>query len=240
MGDWNKALPLASEVVNNSGYKLTDSAGYVAYWNNPAATTKSETLFEISIDANNNNGSNSLAAMYSQQHYGDALVDSNLYKLFSKKDVRSLLMAPGMHHSMLVLVCKKYQNQLNTTDKDDAKVLRLSEIYLLLAEAYYNLGDESSALLYLNTLAQKREPSFAGYTSTGVDLLNDITNERRKELAFEGNRFFDMNRLGLDIQRGLQYPSNALFIPMTDHRRILPIPLAELDANPNMTQNPGY
>ena len=149
-------------------------------------------------------------------------------------------MSPGSHHGIPGIIVKKYSNQYNASDKDDIKVLRLSEIYLVLAEAYYRQTNEAGALQYLNELAQKRDTTFAGYNSTGVNLLNDITNERRKELAFEGNRFFDMNRLELDINRGLEYPSTALYIPFSDYRRILPIPLSEMDANPNISQNPGY
>ena len=240
MGDWNNAMPLALAVVNTSGYKLADTANYLKYWAIAGATSKSETLFEISIDGIENNGVDALQAMFVQQAYGDALCDTNLYKLYSPTDIRFLQQVPGSHKGIPSIIIKKYPNYFNSSDKDDAKVLRLSEIYLLLAEAYYHAGDETNALKYVNIIAQKRDPAFAGYASTGPALVDDITNERRKELAYEGNRFFDLNRLGKDVSRGLQYPATALNIPFTDYRRILPIPLVEIDANPNMTQNPGY
>ena len=94
----------------------------------------------------------------------------------------------------------------------------------------------------------KRDPGFQ-YTSTGNQLLNDIINERRKELAFEGDRFYDLNRLKLPIARVANpgaIPAGQgnvnLNIPYSDYRRIAPIPQAELQANANIVsqQNPGY
>ncbi len=66
------------------------------------------------------------------------------------------------------------------------KGLRLSEVYLIAAEASYPT-DETAALGYLNDLVSQRDPGFA-YASIGQALLDDIISERRKELAFEGNR----------------------------------------------------
>lgn len=238
-GEWAEAKASALEVLA-SGYALLDTTNYIKYWNNPAPSNLTETLFEVSIDANNSNGFDALCAMYDQHSYGDALCDSNLFKLYDTTDCRKSLAGKGYHKGKACIVVKKYPNFQNANDKDDAKVLRLSEIYLIAAEACHNLNDDANALIYLNQLVQKRRPSFTGYTSTGATLLNDITYERRLELAFEGNRFFDMNRLGLDVNRGLQYPSTALYLSINDHRRIFPIPQSETDANTNIHQNPGY
>ncbi len=76
-------------------------------------------------------------------------------------------------------------------------------------------------------------------------LLNDILLERRKELAFEGHRYWDLARYNLNVVRvnlSGNYPGVPLIIAATNFRRILPIPQAELDANPNIRsqQNPGY
>jgi hypothetical protein len=240
MGDWENAKLQAQDLIDNSGYSLVDSAGYVAFWADPGPTEQSETLFELRLDIVVNNGYNSLAAMYDDAIYGDALCDSAFYNSYGDGDVRKLLLVPQDDGGEMIYRVNKYPNSTNTSDYDNAKVIRLSEVYLLLAEAYYHLGDEGNARTYLNTIAQIREPSFSGYTSSGDILLNDITNERRKELAFEGNRFFDLNRLGLDINRSLQFPADAQYIPASDHRRVMPIPQYEINANPDMVQNEGY
>ncbi len=82
----------------------------------------------------------------------------------------------------------------------------------------------------------------APIASTGTQLFEDIITLRRKELAFEGDRYFDLQRLKRDIVRSANYPAAAKTIPYTNFRRILPIPQSELDANPNIRsqQNPGW
>ena len=67
-------------------------------------------------------------------------------------------------------------------------------------------------------------------------------NERRKELAFEGDRYHDVQRMKADVTRSTNYPAAARTVAYTNFRRILPIPQAETDANPNIRpqQNTGY
>jgi len=240
MGNWEDAMEAAQDVVDNSGFTLVDAADFAAYWKNPAPiTSKVETMFEISLDASNHNGTTALAYMYDQDGYGDLLATDNLYNLYSATDVRRDLIIPGVRNSLPVWVVNKYQNGSNP-DKDDIKMLRFAEVVLILAEAYYRLEDEDNARHYLNMLAETRDPSFGGYSSTGPALLEDIINERRKELAFEGGRLQDLLRLNRDIVRGPQYPASAQLIPVTNGKRIQPIPQNERDANPNISQNDAY
>jgi hypothetical protein len=113
------------------------------------------------------------------------------------------------------------------------KVLRLSDVYLISAEAGARLN-KPDALTKLNTLVKQRDPSKV-YASTGAQLVNDIITERRKEFAFEGDRFFDLNRLKLPIPRTAEYPTGP--IPYGSPKRVLPIPQDELNVNPNIVQN---
>jgi hypothetical protein len=236
-GDYANAQASALDVVKNGGYTVVAATAFAAYWKNPAAVTnKVETIFEISADGVNNVGFDALANMYDQNGYGDGLCSTPLYNLYTATDVRKALITSGTKG----LIIGKYQNVSNNADKDDLKVMRYSDLLLVLAEAYNRNGDNTNALLYLNQVIKQRDPSFAGYTSSGAVLLNDIITERRKELAFEGDRFNDLNRLGLDINRSTQYPATALLISSGDPKRLMPIPQVEMDANSNMTQNDGY
>ena len=133
----------------------------------------------------NNNGTNALAYFYDQAGYGDAISSDDLYNQYSATDARKGLFITGTRASQTVRIVNKYQNTSNAADKDDVKVIRYAEVLLTLAETYYHLGDEVNATLYLNMLSKQRDPSFAGYTSTSAQLLNDIILERRKELAFK-------------------------------------------------------
>lgn len=239
-GDWANARDAALDVVNNSGYSVVTAGNFTAYWKNATpVTAKGETMFEISLDAANNNQTTSLSYMYEQIGYGDLLVTDNLYNLYSATDMRKGLIIAGTRNSEAVWILNKYSNT-NSVDKDEVKILRFSEVVLVLAEAYYRLNDEPNALIYLNLLAQRRDPSFAGYASTGAALLEDIITERRKELLGEGDRFNDLQRLNRQIDRGPQYPVAVQTITTDNQKRIQPIPQVERDANPNISQNDGY
>jgi len=243
-GDYASASAAALLVVQNGGYSLVTPGGLVSYWDNPGPTSASETIFELALTTANNNGFDGLDSFYDQNGYGDALVTPDLYNLYSSTDQRQALILTSSPVRGNVLVGNKYTNYSNPADKDDIKIIRYAEVLLTLAESDARTGDTPDALTYLNMVAQNRDPVFAGYASTGAQLLTDILNERRKELAFEGLRFFDLTRLNLPIVRpqlgpSISAPSIGL-IPVGDTRRILPIPQAEIDANPNMKQNPGY
>jgi len=239
--DYANALTAAQDLIKNGGYTLTPAANLNTYWANPApVTTKLETIFEISSDGVNNAGFDALSNIYSQNGYGDGLVTTDLYNLYADTDARKALIIKGKRAGVDALIVNKYQNVQNNSDKDDIKVLRYADVLLIAAEASARMGNQVDALSLLNQVAQRRDPSFKGYASTADALLADILTERRKELAFEGDRFGDLNRLKLDVKRNDQYPTSARSIPATDPRRIAPIPQSELDANKAVTQNAGY
>jgi starch-binding outer membrane protein, SusD/RagB family len=244
-GDWNNAKTAALDVVNNGGYTLVSAANLVNYWKNPSpVTSKIETIFEISADGINNNGTNALAYFYDPAGYGDAICADDLYNKYTATDVRRGLLVNGVRASQNVRIVNKYSNTSNNAEKDDTKIMRYAEVLLILAEAYARTSDGTNALLRLNQVAQQRDPSFAGYSSSGTDLIEDVINERRKELAFEGDRFWDLNRLNRDVTRvniNNNYPANApLVLAAGNQKRVWPIPQNERDANPNISQNTGY
>ena len=246
MGDNANAKAAAVDVINNSGFTLIDPANYVAYWSDPGDRSDGvETLFEVDADVINNNGFDDFAGMYANG-YNDIYASQDLVNLYSATDVRGSVIQAGTTKSgSAAFQVTKFPNAGNG-DRDNIKVLRLSDVYLIAAEASLP-GDEASALTYLNALVAERDPSFAGYSDTGAALLDDIIMERRKELAFEGDRLYDLNRLKLPITRAANPGAiNVTAVPPTipygEARRIAPIPLAEIQANPNIApqQNPGY
>lgn len=244
-GEWAEALATAEDVINNSGYQLLRLSQVQGYWNaNTARTDRVETLFEVVNDLSGNAGIDALSYFYDQVGYGDALAAESLYQLYSNNDVRKTLILPSSPIRGNVRVVNKYPNS-SQPDKDEVKVIRMSEVYLIAAEAAYHEGNEQLARTYLNEVATERVVGFAGYTSSGPALLEDILLERRKELAFEGHRYWDLARYNRDVVRvdlAGEYTGVPLVIAANNFRRILPIPQAELDANPNIRgqQNPGY
>jgi tetratricopeptide (TPR) repeat protein len=242
-GDYTNAVVAALDVVQNGGYTLAATpAAFAAFWaSNAGNSSKLETIFEFNNSVTSN--STALAGLYYQSSNGEMLCTTSLYNSYTVTDTRRNLILNGIRkgNSQPAFVVNKYSNYLNA-DPDEIKVIRYAEVILTLAESYARTGNEPAALTYLNQLAKLRDPPFAGYTSGGQQLLTDILNERRKELAFEGLRFFDLTRLNLVINRPAEPYSYPTYTPVstTDFRRLQPIPLIEVQANSNMVQNPGY
>lgn len=137
----------------------------------------------------------------------------------------------------------------NSPSAVNIKVLRLSEVYLIAAEAALKLTtpDKAKAILYLNSI-RKRSPNLAPATE-GTITLDMVTDERSKELYAEGQRFFDMMRLNKTITFNDEFISPAVTIAhrqktidRTFYKTRLPIATAEIDANPAIAtqQNPEY
>ncbi|MNL28046.1 SusD family protein [compost metagenome] len=167
------------------------------------------------------------------------LTTKSLFDAYTTTDVRKNLIIKGVRNRVggenPAYIVNKYPVVVG--DFNEKKVIRLAEVQLIAAEAAYRLNKESEALTFLNALMTQRDPSLT-YASAGVTLLADIVNERRKELAFEGDRFFDLNRLNQNINRTEEYPSGI--IEAGDYRRVMPMPLGEINVNPNIVQNPNY
>src|SRR5690606_21559898 len=124
-------------------------------------------------------------------------------------------------------------------------VSRLAELYLIKAEAYAKLNNESMALENVNIIRQRAgvpEYESAADFPQGKDLLDVVLDERRLELAFEGHRKFDVFRNGNTLDR--RYPgthltgSNPYYeVQPTDDRVIEYIPESQINAQPSLIQN---
>lgn len=231
------AFDQSVEVINSSQTTLLTPNNFNSYWTSAIAqksASVNETLFELVSDQIDNAGFDELAYFYGQQGYGDALATKTLYDSYSATDVRKSLIQVGtrVRAENPAYIVRKYPDLVNYGSK---KILRLSEMYLIAAEAAYDLGRPLDATTYLQALVSQRDPA-ATVTEVGDLLFERIITERRKELAFEGDRFHTLNRLKRDItDRG----GSVKVIPYTDFRRVAPIPLSELDRNP-LVQNPGW
>ena len=119
-------------------------------------------------------------------------------------------------------------------------MIRTSEVYLIRAEARLLRGDASGALSDLNVIASNRNA--AEYQTV---TMNEVFNERRKELAFEGHIWHDYKRLiGTDYEKDLirdDVSSDMNKDVFADsHLWCMPIAESEFDVNPNLVQNPGW
>lgn len=131
----------------------------------------------------------------------------------------------------------------------DLKVMRYAEVLLLAAEANLQAGNTTKALDYINQIRTRAQE-----TPLTTVTLSDIKMEKRLELCNEGVRYQDLVRWG-DAkaamgEQGKQVPAftgsdvqwnwqNTKY-GFQDKNNLLPIPLKELELNPNMTQNTGW
>ncbi|WP_418603549.1 RagB/SusD family nutrient uptake outer membrane protein [Hwangdonia sp.] len=132
----------------------------------------------------------------------------------------------------------KYKETINTSTSslEHSIIFRLSEQYLIRAEARAHLGNISGALQDLNTIRQRAGLGNKTVT-TLTDVLDAIIKERQVELFTEhGQRWFDLKRTGRASEILQPIKTN-----WSDNHVLLPIPDTDLLANPNLKpQNPGY
>ncbi|AZA83645.1 RagB/SusD family nutrient uptake outer membrane protein [Chryseobacterium lactis] len=121
-------------------------------------------------------------------------------------------------------------------------VLRLAEVYLLMAECYAKTNDPVNGNLYLNKIKNR-----AGLTSVTIadstDLLDEIALERRKELIGEGHRWFDLVRTGKAIQVMTAHFQNTPgygTAQIQPYNLLMPVPQNQINTDPAIKQNPGY
>ena len=120
-------------------------------------------------------------------------------------------------------------------------MLRWGEVILNLAEAYAHKGDKGNAIKYVNVIRNRAgiptfsEGNMLGYT----DILKVVMDERRMELAFEGDRRMDVytNKLNMDRQFPGCHPYKV--IEYNDNKIQNPIPQSEYSVS-GIEQNPGY
>lgn len=133
----------------------------------------------------------------------------------------------------------------------DWPVLRVGDIILLYAELLNETdGPTDEALRYLNMIRQRA--GIAEYTSADLSsryqFREAVRAERRLELAFENQRWFDLLRWGSAVSTVNAYLASETFYsgynytvnPIAEWQCLLPIPLSVLNINPDAAQNVGY
>lgn len=124
--------------------------------------------------------------------------------------------------------------------------LRLADILLLKAEAYAATGNLSAAAQLVNKVrARVKLPALSTATTTSADRMkNAVLNERRLELAFEGQRWFDLVRTDkvMEVINSLKDRDvkREKMASVTESKLLFPVPNSQIELNSNLTQNPGY
>jgi hypothetical protein len=160
---------------------------------------------------------------------GNALKDRNGLNLSFTKDVK--LTELGTNLEITGVRVMKYPPDLITQDpaNNDLVIYRYADVLLMKAEAMARTGDFGSALAIVNEIRSARNASNLSNLE-----LDDLIDERARELYWEGHRRTDLIRFGKFLQPWSEKPASG------PERLIFPIPARALAVNPNLTQNPGY
>jgi hypothetical protein len=237
MGSWQKAADYATKVINSGKYSLASGDDYVNMFSAATAPKGGEIIFEVyGSDKNeywDESGWTHLSYITSLDGSGDVCATSDLVNLYESSDVRLNLFKKNENDYFAL----KYYGKTGAVPRQtNVPVLRLSEMYLNRAEAIINGASVSgaSAATDLNTIAEKRGATASAATKVGV------FTDRRKELAFEGQIVYDYARTNTSLVRTDFDETVNKDVPYPNYKWAMPIPKREMDANPNMVQNPGY
>ena len=120
-------------------------------------------------------------------------------------------------------------NHVNEEHGNDFAYFRLAEIHLIKAEAQLALGSQAGLTLLVPLRARVNAPPLVGPLTQDM-----ILRERLFELTGEAKRRQDLIRHG-------KFTAAWSFKPLSAaHKILMPIPQNQIDANPQLTQNPGY
>jgi starch-binding outer membrane protein, SusD/RagB family len=228
---WEEALDHAEEAVSLAKGSLTDFSEHDNIYDilpNP------ESIFELSFD-NTHGSSGSLNAVTNPPPgWFDALPSAELLDLYDDDDLRNNLYA--IHDDGYPYILK-YTGTVGQ-NTDHIAVFRVSEMILIQAEAHYELNDEASAISALELLRSNRGLEAFETAPAGNALFEEIYDERRRELAFEGHRWFDLKRRAMDVPKPQVNLNPA--VPFDDVRILAPLSSTQVENNPSLDQNPGY
>jgi len=255
--DWNTAATVAAAA--RSSYMLMDSTSYMSGFNDYKNT---EWMWGSHQQENQTTYFTSFFAYMSCNFPAQNIITSpraiqdSIYRQISRTDVRwQLWDSTGTNSSFPVpldaagkelgtrikFMQRKFKVQDPQLSIGDVPLMRASEMYLVEAEAYAQLGNSGAAAKALYEVAKKRDAAYTLSTKTGAALLNDILFQRRIELWGEGFRFYDLKRLNLPLDRSRHkfLPSYQKSVPAGDIKWQFVIPQPEIDATSGIIiQNP--
>lgn len=237
--NWDSVISLCEDIITHSGISLTPISEY-ADMINAQYDAKGEVLVRSHI---NNSSELDWYFSYTKSYLASRPASAGLIRLFGDKpegDVRYAASFNSKRMNVKTPECK----------------VRLSEIVLMLSEAYYHKGDNASAIKWLNELRRNRIKNVSDLTMATLpevrdgeriivdcqgkavtSLLQAIFDERRKELYMEGDRWYELKRNGCPewwvISNGLKYTTK-------EYLYTSPISKSDVDLNPSLEQNPGY
>lgn len=228
MKDYNTAKVAALKAIELKGKgngKGEDSTPgndiYLAMWTSLAIND--EDIFTLAKNEADNLSANALNTLYGSYK---CTLDPAAIKLYANTDIRKTLISrPSIG---------KYQGLPTSAATSNIPIFRKSEMSLILAEIYAREGDLDNSKDYLLYTA-KRNTDITDVNSLNLssadDILKFISDERIREFAGEGHRFYDARRMGDKITNLNNFDIKKF---------VFPIPSAEINAGFCTQQNEGW
>ena len=264
--DWAKALEKADAVIKSGKYSLMPNVLDVYdYQKEDAARIENIWAFEADpISPGNGHQlvgltgpSGSAGVEYARTSFGSMFAYQGFYNSFDPADKRRLLLETSYLNRAGKIVAqkditpittegvliRKYRDPVSTTNTIvNIPILRLPDMYLIAAEAEARLnGGTAKAYGYINAVRKR-----AGLADLPTGLSKDafvdaVLQERSWEFFAEGDRWYDLTRTGkfltvIPKATNPVYPSR----PVQAKNKYYPIPQDEVNANPELTQNPDW
>ncbi len=248
MGRWSDCVTASTYVLNNASVKIYSGSQYTSIF-----SSGSESIWQLHYTEAENLLSSSLHSAYGtkddgtrdDEGYGNgkgtgdavlSVTDEFVALLDQEKDIRFGALRKVKYSGLKLWWTIKFNSwkKADLFGLDDVPLIRISEMILNRAEAYAHQNDMTNARKDINEFRGKRGIGDTDVPDSG--LLDEVLLQRRLELAFEGHRYFDRKRLGLDILR----PEGLPTVPYSDYRVVAAIGTTELDVNKKLVQNPGY
>jgi hypothetical protein len=259
-GNWSTADEWATEAISTSGLGLVTDSVEVADMFNETSYNHPEAILAIDTEPSTESlGTNDALNAYTANQWLAQLPTQSLVDLYENGDNRLGWFGPcsneagGGNESGCTAAndngweIKKW-NAPQGQFADDYPLIRIAELKLIQAEARFQEAGIAAGMEPLNELREARGLSTLGMqdlaltdqqnnVNPGLEpFMAEVLSERRKELAFEGHRFFDLKRLGLNIPD----PSGEIKISYDSYKILDDISPSELETNGELDQNPGY
>lgn len=227
--DWKNAVVYSNKVISNNSFSLASNAEYENYWKSTSTSNEDIMIVDLS-----NVNAKSISTYYGVPDLDKTVffsVSKDLKNLYSATDVRSKLIVPlpGDNRDTVTI---KYKSV--GLKERYMSLFRISEMYLIRAEASAEDADVVQARSDLNTIRQRADASATTISPSGQALIDAIMVEKRKELAFEGHTYYDFIRKGKGITRTDFNGVDNKDVPFPSDKLILPFPKSAVEHNPNL------
>ena len=240
--DWPGVVDRANEIIPLQ--PISTRANYTALWTTRALPANQTTEVIWKLNVSPANAGAAIGSLFQDANNAQQAAPSA--KLLNTYDqTNDIRFSTFFRTSPRNLIAKYgFLPSTGETFLYDVKMMRTSEILLARAEAYAELNNLPASNTDLSALRTNRIAAYVHVPLTTTPaLVSAILLERYKELCYEGQRYFDLRRRSIPITRDVSDIggiATSQTLPVTDIHYILPIPLQEKQANPNIEQNVGY